>query len=73
MGGKSAPAVGFAIGMERLLDLWQQDAPDQEPAECQVYLVHQGDDAQRRAAQLAESLRDAGLRTLVHAGSTGFK
>lgn len=73
LGGKPAPAVGFAIGMERLLDLWQQDAPDPSPAECQVYLVHQGDDAQRRAAQLAESLRDAGLRVLVHAGSTGFK
>ncbi len=73
LGGKSAPAVGFAIGMERLLDLWQQDAPEQDPAECQVYLVHQGDEAQRRAAQIAESLRDAGLRALVHAGSTGFK
>jgi histidyl-tRNA synthetase len=73
LGGKPAPAVGFAIGMERLLDLWQQDAPDQDPAECQVYLVHQGEAAQRRAARLAESLRDAGLRALVHAGSTGFK
>ncbi len=73
LGGKPAPAVGFAIGMERLLDLWQQDAPGQDPAECQVYLVHQGDAAQRRAARLAESLRDAGLRALVHAGSTGFK
>ncbi|GAA0774209.1 histidine--tRNA ligase [Castellaniella ginsengisoli] len=73
LGGKPAPAVGFAIGMERLLDLWQQDAPGQAPAECQVYLVHQGDAAQRRAAQLAEALRDAGLRALVHAGSAGFK
>ena len=73
LGGKPAPAVGFAIGMERLLDLWLQDAPEQTPAECQVYLVHQGDDGQRRAARLAESLRDAGLRALVHAGSTGFK
>ncbi len=73
LGGKPAPAVGFAIGMERLLDLWLQDAPDQVPAECQVYFVHQGDAGQRRAAQLAESLRDAGLRVLVHAGSTGFK
>jgi histidyl-tRNA synthetase len=73
LGGKSAPAVGFAIGMERLLDLWQQDAQAPAPAECQVYLVHQGDAGQRRAAQLAEALRDAGLRVLVHAGSTGFK
>lgn len=73
LGGKPAPAVGFAIGMERLLDLWLQDAPQPEAGECQVYLVHQGDDGQRRAALLAEALRDAGLRVLVHAGSTGFK
>jgi histidyl-tRNA synthetase len=73
LGGTPAPAVGFAIGMERLLDLWLQDAPEQAPAECQVYLAHQGDDGQRQAARLAESLRDAGLRALVHAGPTGFK
>ncbi|HEX7386177.1 MAG TPA: histidine--tRNA ligase [Castellaniella sp.] len=73
LGGKPAPAVGFAIGMERLLDLWQQGATDRSPAECQVYMVHQGDEGQRQAARLAEGLRDAGLKVLVHAGSTGFK
>ncbi|HXE19593.1 MAG TPA: histidine--tRNA ligase [Castellaniella sp.] len=73
LGGKPAPAVGFAIGMERLLDLWQQDSEAPAPAECQVYMVHQGDDGQRQAARLAETLRDGGLRVLVHAGSTGFK
>lgn len=73
LGGKPAPAVGFAIGMERLLDLWLQDAPQSVAGECQVYLVHQGDEGQRRAALLAEALRDVGLRVLVHAGSTGFK
>lgn len=73
LGGKTAPAVGFAIGMERLLDLWQQADTTIDASECDVYVVHQGDDAQRRAALLAETLRDAGLRTLVHAGSSGFK
>ena len=73
LGGKPAPAVGFAIGMERLLDLWSQKDQYAHPAECQVYVAHQGEDGQRRAASLAEALRDAGLRVLVHAGSTGFK
>lgn len=73
LGGKSAPAVGFAIGMERLLDLWQQDQEPIQAAECQVYMVHQGEPAQRAAALLAEQLRDAGLRVIVHAGSSGFK
>lgn len=73
LGGKSAPAVGFAIGMERLIDLWGQFQPEVTPPECDVYIVHQGDDAQRRAAVLAENLRDQGVSVIVHAGSASFK
>lgn len=73
LGGKPSPAVGFAIGMERLLDLWQQSDAVAAAPECDVYVVHQGEPAQRRAALLAETLRDAGHRVLVHAGSSGFK
>jgi histidyl-tRNA synthetase len=73
LGGKPAPAVGFAIGMERLMDLWGQYQPESPRPECAIYFVHQGDAAQRRAALLAESLRDAGISTLVHAGSGSFK
>lgn len=73
LGGKPAPAVGFAIGMERLMDLWGQYQPESPRPECAIYFVHQGDAAQRRAALVAESLRDAGISTLVHAGSGSFK
>lgn len=73
LGGKPAPAVGFAIGMERLLDLWDQTVPAQAVPECEVYVVHQGAAAQRLAAQVGERLRDAGLSVIVHAGPTGFK
>lgn len=78
LGGKAAPAVGFAIGMERLLDLWEQTlaANGAQPApvpECDVYVVHQGDEAQRLAAQAGETLRDAGFAVVVHAGSGSFK
>ena len=73
LGGKGAPAVGFAIGMERLLDLWGQYQPEVVAPECEVYIVHQGDEAQRRAALLAESLRDVGLAVIVHAGAASFK
>jgi len=73
LGGKPAPAVGFAIGVERLLDLWSQarQGSAAPTPECQVYLVHQGAAAQRRAACLAERLRDAGLSVIVHAGLAG--
>lgn len=73
VGGKPAPAVGFAIGMERLLDLWGQYQPEEPQTECEVYFVHQGELAQRRAAVLAEALRDAGIATIVHAGAGSFK
>jgi histidyl-tRNA synthetase len=73
LGGKAAPAVGFAIGIERLLDLWGQYQPAVALPECEVYVVHQGDEAQRRAALLAESLRDAGMSVIVHAGAASFK
>ena len=73
LGGKPAPAVGFAIGMERLLDLWEQSTPDIDAAECDVYVVHQGESAQRLAARIGEQLRDAGFSVIVHAGSASFK
>lgn len=73
LGGKTAPAVGFAIGMERLLDLWEQCATQAAPAECEVYIVHQGEAAQRLAAQVGERLRDVGLSVIVHAGAGSFK
>ena len=73
LGGKPAAAVGFAIGMERLIDLWDQYAPAQTDPECDVYIVNQGEEAQRRAAVIAESLREQGVSVVVHAGGGSFK
>lgn len=73
LGGKPNPAVGFAIGMERLLELWEQAGEREAEPECEVYIVHQGEDAQRLAAKVGERLRDVGLSVIVHAGSGSFK
>ncbi|MBU4612859.1 histidine--tRNA ligase [Achromobacter sp. GG226] len=73
VGGKPAPAVGFAIGMERLLDLWEQSKDEVVGQAVDVYVLHQGDAAARRALQLGEQLRDAGLDVIVHAGAASFK
>jgi histidyl-tRNA synthetase len=73
LGGKPAPAVGFAIGVERLIDLWGQYQPPLEHPECSIYIIHQGEDAHRRAAVLAEEIRDAGISVVVHPGSSSFK
>jgi histidyl-tRNA synthetase len=72
LGGKPAPACGFAIGIERMILLLREqhaqaaDAPD-------AYVVHAGEAAGRLARRAAEQLRDAGLRVVVHAGSASFK
>jgi histidyl-tRNA synthetase len=67
LGGKPTPGCGFGIGTERVLMLMQDagrtasDAPD-------AYVVHVGDRATRLAVSVAESLREAGLAIVVHAG-----
>lgn len=74
LGGKPAPGIGFAIGFERLLDLWLQGNPLLDEAQCDVYVVHAGPpEVQAAAHRLAEDLRDAGLDVILHAGSSSFK
>ena len=73
LGGKPAPACGFAMGIERLLALLQEEGMDNPPAPLDVYLVHQGELAESMASVVAEQLRDAGLRVLLHCGGGSFK
>ena len=72
-GGKPTPATGFAMGVERLLALLQEDGMALPKAEVDVYVVHQGELASRLASQVAEQLRDDKLRVLLHCGGGGFK
>ena len=73
IGGKSAPACGFAIGIERLLALLG-DAQVSVPAPCaDAYLVHSGDLASRFAWNVAETLRGRGLSVVFHCGGGSFK
>lgn len=71
-GGKPTPACGFAMGVERLLELMKANGDVHQPAMCDVYLVHQGEEAQMQAMVLGERLRDAGLDVVLHcATATG--
>lgn len=73
LGGKPAPACGFAMGVERLLSLWADQRQQQTPAAADVYVVHQGDLAGRHAFRVAEHLRGVGLNVVLHCGGGGFK
>jgi len=77
LGGKPTPAVGFAMGVERLVLLIE--TLDKVPAELarqvDVYLAAFGEAAELAALKLSEQLRDAvpGLRLVVNAGGGSFK
>lgn len=73
IGGKPQPACGFAMGIERLLALLQEDGMGNPPPALDVYVVHQGELASAVAGVVAEQMRDAGLRVLLHCGGGGFK
>ena len=73
MGGKPAPAMGFAMGVERLLALLQEDAKIPLASQVDVYVVHQGELAASLASEVAEQMRDADLRVLMHCGGGSFK
>ena len=72
IGGKPAPACGFALGIERLLSLLGDGARRLAPGP-DVYLVRQGAAAERYGARVAEQLRDGGLAVALHCGGGSFK
>ncbi len=73
LGGRPAPACGFAVGAERVVDLMREMAVPVGAAGCDVYVLHQGGDTQLTALLAAEQLRDAGLDVLVHGGEASLK
>ncbi|MGH8648770.1 MAG: histidine--tRNA ligase [Burkholderiales bacterium] len=72
IGGKPAPACGFALGIERLLALLGDGAGRPAPGP-DVYLVRQAAAAERYGARVAEQLRDGGLAVVLHCGGGSFK
>jgi len=56
LGGKQTPAVGFALGVERLVLLLEQK--QWSVVKPLAYIVCQGDGAKKKAMQLVETLRD---------------
>ncbi len=75
LGGRPTPAIGWAMGLERLIELVRlagQSLPDGGP---DVYLVAVGDAAGRRALLLAEELRATlpDIAIEVNCGGGSFK
>ncbi len=76
LGGRATPAVGFAMGLERLVLLVQAVNPEfKAPATVDVYLISSGEGAQSAAMQLAERVRDVmpALKLMTNYGGGNFK
>jgi histidyl-tRNA synthetase len=73
LGGKPAPACGFAMGVERLIALIKESGGEPAAPAPDVYFVHQGEAASRLAFRVAEGLRDQGINVLLHCGGGSFK
>lgn len=77
LGGKPTPAVGFAMGVERLVLLLEtlECIPSAVLQTVDVYLCAVGEGTDQAALLLANQLRDEalGLRVLTHCGGGSFK
>jgi len=75
LGGRATPAAGFAMGLERLLALMEEDHVAPVGRQPHAYLVMVGEQALSHGLVLAEKLRDqlSGLRLLSHCGGGSFK
>ncbi|TDB61068.1 histidine--tRNA ligase [Photorhabdus khanii] len=77
LGGRSTPAVGFAMGVERLVLLVQEMNPAfvAELSVAEVYLASFGEGSQQAALILAEQIRDVlpQLRLVTNHGGGNFK
>ena len=75
LGGRATPAVGFALGLERIIALLENQAAKVPEASPHLYIVTVGEQAQRQGLLLSERLRDAlpKLRILTHCGGGSFK
>jgi histidyl-tRNA synthetase len=71
IGGPSTPAVGFALGIERLLALMDDErVPAKAP---DAFLAPLDQSVEQSAMALAEELRDSGLAVWYHCGGGSLK
>ncbi|AVJ18848.1 histidine--tRNA ligase [Serratia rhizosphaerae] len=76
LGGRATPAVGFAMGLERLVLLVQAVNPEFQPDPAvDIYVISSGAGAQSAAMRLAEQVRDAApqLKLMTNYGGGNFK
>lgn len=74
LGGKPTPAIGFALGVERILALLEAQQ-QQPPQTIDLYLIMLGAASEIKGLQLAEEIRELqpGVKMIVHCGAGSLK
>ena len=75
LGSQAGSAVGFALGMERLIDLVEECGALPERSQKSFYFIAVGSEAEQKVHSIAETLRDEipSLHLLVNCGGGSFK
>ena len=75
LGGKPNHAVGFAMGIERLLALLETSVSIPLASPVDVYMIRVGEAAEREGLRFAETIRNTapGLKLQVNCGGGSFK
>ena len=75
LGGKPTPAVGWAMGIERFVALYEACGGEAPADDADVYIVAVGDNTLEQAFAIAEQLRDevTGIKVELNLGGGSFK
>ena len=75
LGGRATPAVGWAMGIERFVALYEACGGEAPASNADVYIAALGSGTLERAFALAEELRDSisGIQVEMNLGGGSFK
>ncbi len=75
LGGRDTPAVGFAMGIERLVAILEEEGIGSDLGRPDIFMVVAGEQTAARAFEIAEQLRDAlpQLKLQVNCGGGSLK
>ena len=72
LGGKKCHAIGFGIGLERLIYIWKRKN-QLNRFNCDIYMIYEGKLAKQIAYILSEKLRNYGISVIVNFNESSFK
>jgi len=75
LGGRATAAIGWAMGMERLVSLYENSNEKKLKNSPQIYIATDGDDALKKGFEISEELRDVypNIRIQLNMGGGSFK